>query len=241
MVRWARKRAGMTQQELARGIGIPQPSIARIERGTVSPRTSTLIEILQATGHELVAEPRTPVGQQDRKAIRDRLALDVPRRTRQALGRAAKDRRTSPTFILRRLRLFGVRFVLIGDLAEVAHGAPMAVGPVVEICHSRTKEDLERLAKALRDLGASSESVNDSELDIKTDAGQLRVSATTAAGDDYDVLMRNATRVLVDVGLLVPVAALDDLMRIRRARGAPKDVEAEAVLRAIGEEEESVR
>ena len=237
MVRWARKRAGMTQQELARGIGIPQPSIARIERGTVIPRTTTLIEILHATGHELVLEPRTTVGQQDRKAIRDRLALDVPRRTWKALGRAARDRRASPTFILRRLRVFGVRFVLIGDLAEVAHGAPTAVGPVVEVCHSRTEEDLERLATALRDLGASSESVDQSELDIKTDAGQLRLSATTAAGDGYDVLIRNANRLLVDTALLVPVAALDDLMRIRRAPGGPKDLEAEAVLRAIGEEE----
>src|SRR5687768_12635086 len=216
MLRWARKRPGMTQQDRARLIRMPQPSIARIERGTVSPRATTLIAILDATGHELIVDARPPVGDEDRKAIRDRLARDVPWRTRQALGRAAKDRRTSPTFILRRLRLFGVRFVLIGDLAEVAHGAPMAVGRAVEVCHSRTEENVERLATALRDLGASPGSVEGSEAEIETDAGLLRLSATTAAGDGYDVLVRNATRQLVDTALLVPVAALDDLSRIRR-------------------------
>ncbi len=56
-VRWARKRAGLTQRELAEAIGMPQPSIARIERGTVVPRTAKLIEILEATGHHLIVEP----------------------------------------------------------------------------------------------------------------------------------------------------------------------------------------
>ncbi|MGI8828192.1 MAG: helix-turn-helix domain-containing protein [Candidatus Limnocylindria bacterium] len=48
-LRWARKQAGMTQQQLARAVGMPQPSIARIERGTVLPRTATLTELLAAT------------------------------------------------------------------------------------------------------------------------------------------------------------------------------------------------
>jgi predicted transcriptional regulator len=56
-VRLARIGAGMTQQELARAVDMPQPSIARIERGTVNPRTSTLIAILRATGNRLAIEP----------------------------------------------------------------------------------------------------------------------------------------------------------------------------------------
>jgi transcriptional regulator with XRE-family HTH domain len=54
---WARKRAGLTQHDLARAVGMPQSSIARIERGTVSPRTATLIALLKATGHQLSVEP----------------------------------------------------------------------------------------------------------------------------------------------------------------------------------------
>jgi uncharacterized protein len=56
----ARRRAGMTQQELAQAAAVPQPSIARIESGTVVPRTSTLITLLRATGHRLTVEPTNP-------------------------------------------------------------------------------------------------------------------------------------------------------------------------------------
>jgi hypothetical protein len=58
---------------------------------------------------------------------------------------------------------------------------------------------------------------------VRTDAGRLYLDPEPAAGDDFDVLARNATRMLVDPGLLVPVAAIDDLMRIRRWRGRPED------------------
>jgi predicted transcriptional regulator len=56
-VKSARKRAGMTQQDLAHASGMPQPSIARIEAGTVVPRTATLIALLEATGHQLAVVP----------------------------------------------------------------------------------------------------------------------------------------------------------------------------------------
>jgi transcriptional regulator with XRE-family HTH domain len=220
-VRWARKRAGMTQNDLAQALGMPQSSIARIERGTVVPRTTTLIALLEVTGHQLAVEPIGPPVDAD--AIRHRLRLSVPRRTMLALGRAAKDRRTSPVHILRRLRRFGVPFVLIGELAEVAHGSPIRVGRDVEVCHASTETALERLGTALKDLAATG-----------TDAGQLNLVTETAAGDDYDILLRNAVRMYVDAGILVPVAALDDLIRIRRAGKTPDDRAAEATLRAIG-------
>jgi transcriptional regulator with XRE-family HTH domain len=230
IARWARKRAGMTQQDLARAVGMPQPSIARIERGLVAPRITTLLAILEATGHRLAVEAADqPV---DREAIRHRLGLAVPRRTRLALGRAAKEHRTSPVYILRRLRWFGVPFVLIGELAEVAHGAPTKVGRVVEVCHAGTKDARERLEAALGDLAATTTKGSS----FRTDAGRLRLVTHTAAGDDHDLLMRNAVRMPIDSGVLVPVAALDDLIRIRRAGSAPKDRAAEAMMRAIGEE-----
>jgi transcriptional regulator with XRE-family HTH domain len=56
-VKAARKRAGMTQQDLAQATGMPQPSISRIEAGTVIPRAATLIALLEATGHQLVVVP----------------------------------------------------------------------------------------------------------------------------------------------------------------------------------------
>jgi transcriptional regulator with XRE-family HTH domain len=212
----------MTQHDLAQALGMPQSSIARIERGTVMPRTATLIALLEATGHQLAVEPIGPPADAD--AIHKRLRLSVPRRTMLALGKAAaKDRLTSPVHILRRLRRFGVPFVLIGELAEVAYGSPIRVGRAVEVCHAGTETALERLGTALKDLAATG-----------TDAGQLNLVTETAAGDDYDILLRNAVRMYVDAGILVPVAALDDLIRIRRAGKTPDDRAAEATLRAIG-------
>lgn len=220
----------MTQHDLATAIGMPQPSIARIERGTVIPRTSTLVAILEATGHVLSVEPSGPTI--DRQALRRRLARSVTMRTQDALGRTMMRRRTNPVLILGRLSLFGVPFVLVGELAEVAYGSGAKVGPVIEVVHARTDAARDRLAKALEDLGATTTD----GMRFRTVAGHLHLLTETSAGDDYETLSRNAARTYIDSGVRVRVAALDDLIRIRRAGSTPEDRTAEAVLQAIGEE-----
>ncbi len=62
MVRGARRRAGMTQRALAAASGVPQETIARIERSTVQPRFDTLALLLDACGFELEVIPRLGVG-----------------------------------------------------------------------------------------------------------------------------------------------------------------------------------
>jgi transcriptional regulator with XRE-family HTH domain len=217
----------MSQHDLARAVRMPQPSIARIERGTVIPRTVTLMLILQAAGHQLGVEPISSSASTD--AIRERQAMDGPTRTWTALGRGvARHPRKSPIRILRRLRLFGVPFVLIGELAEAAHGSPLNVKRNIDVCVARSDVAQERLGQALEHLGATSSE----GLDFKTEAGLLRPMTETAAGD-YEVLARTAVRIHVDSGLLVPVASLNDLIRIRMARLPPEDRAAAALLRAI--------
>ena len=207
-VRWARKRAGMTQHELAEASGLPQPSIARIERGTVIPRAATLVTILEATGHRLAVEPIGPAV--DREAIRSQLRMSVARRTQAFRGRP----------ILRQLRRFNVPFVLIGELAEVAHGVPAEVRRDVEVCVAGSAQGQERLGQAMDNLSTA-------------DAKHLHPRASTAAGDDYEVLDRNAVGMTVVAGLLIRVAALEDLVRDRRARHTPEDEAAAEVLGAI--------
>jgi len=210
----------MTQAELGSKVGMPQPSIARIERGTVMPLAATLLTLLQATGHDLTVEPAGPAV--DLAPIRRRLSHSLPRRTRDAIGRAAKDPARSPVRILRRLRLHNVPFVLIGELAEVAHGSPGTVR-MIEVCHATTDVARDRLAKALDDLGEAGS------------PKRLRLVTETAAGDDYDALMRNATNMHVDAGIQMRVAALEDLIRVRKARRTVEDLEAAALLRAIAD------
>lgn len=205
----------MTQHHLAEAAGMPQPSIARIERGTVQPRTETVIALLAATGHRLLVEPIGPAVE-DHGAIKRQLARSVPQRTRSAMSG------TDPVRVLRRLRRFAVPFVLVGELAEVAHGAPIKIGRTpIQVCHASTDVAAERLALAREDLGE------------QADPSHLRLVTRTDAGDDYDTLLRNAAAMHVDTRFLVRVAATDDLIRARRARGQPGDLEAAAVLLAL--------
>jgi transcriptional regulator with XRE-family HTH domain len=53
MLRYARRRAGLTQRELAERAGVAQPTVARIESGAVIPRVDTLDHLLRACGHML--------------------------------------------------------------------------------------------------------------------------------------------------------------------------------------------
>ena len=62
MVRYARRRAGLTQRQLAAKAGLPQESIARIERGRVDPRVGTLDRLLEACEFGLEAMPRLGIG-----------------------------------------------------------------------------------------------------------------------------------------------------------------------------------
>jgi transcriptional regulator with XRE-family HTH domain len=203
----------MTQHELARAARMPQSTVARIEAGAAVPRTSTLMELLRATGHDLRVEPTGNGADLDIQPLRLRPA----ERTRRALGRVARNRRTSPTDILRRLRRFNVPFVLIGQLAEVAHGATTPIQRV-EVVVADTDIARERLAMVNADMKSLPEG--------------LLVDGT-AAGDGYDVLARTARPMLVDVSLRVQVASLEDLILARHAGRTDDDRAAEATLRSL--------
>lgn len=84
MVRYARRRAALTQRQLAVKSGIRQESIARIERGRVDPRVGTLDRLLEACDYGLEAMPRLGIGI-DRSQIRERLDLAPSERIARAI------------------------------------------------------------------------------------------------------------------------------------------------------------
>ena len=84
MVRYARRRASMTQRALSAKAGIPQETIARIERGRTDPRVGTLDRLLEACEYGLEALPRLGIGI-DRPQIRERLELSPAFRLERAL------------------------------------------------------------------------------------------------------------------------------------------------------------
>jgi transcriptional regulator with XRE-family HTH domain len=69
-LRAARRRAGLTQAEVARRLGSTQSAVAQLERSDANPTIRTLRRALRATGHDLrlCAEPREPNVDEDQIA-----------------------------------------------------------------------------------------------------------------------------------------------------------------------------
>lgn len=86
-LRHARRRAGLTQRELAAITGTAQSTIARIESGAIDPRVSTLDDLLRSCGEELRAVERIGIGV-DRTLARESLRREAPTRLAQGVGYA---------------------------------------------------------------------------------------------------------------------------------------------------------
>jgi transcriptional regulator with XRE-family HTH domain len=98
VLRQARRRAGLTQRQLAGRAGVAQSVVGRIESGAVVPRVDTLDRLLEACGEGLEALPRPGRGvdrtlftldlappDRARVAVEsDRNLMEVRRRVRRA-------------------------------------------------------------------------------------------------------------------------------------------------------------
>jgi hypothetical protein len=147
---------------------------------------------------------------------------------------------TSPFEPLRALRVLdrhGVRYVVIGGFAGDLLGAPLNTNDL-DICYERTVPNMERLAAALAELGATLRVAGVQEdlpfiLDGKTfaaadsftfetDAGALDVLGTPSGTAGFTDLIQRAHVVPIgDIKILVVDIA--DLMRMKRASGRVKD------------------
>ena len=85
MLREARRRANLTQRQLSAKAGIPQETIARIERGRADPRVATLDRLLEACDYGLESMPRLGIGI-DRTQIRERLGVSMEKRLEVAMA-----------------------------------------------------------------------------------------------------------------------------------------------------------
>ena len=159
--------------------------------------------------------------------------------------------RFDPLAVLRTLVDQGVRFVLIGGYAAAVRGSPVITGDV-DICHARDNENLKRLAAALAELGATlrgAPSIVPFRLDVgslkagdhftfTTSAGPLDCLGTPAGTDGFADLDASATDEDLD-GIVVRVASVDDLIRMKRAVGRPQDLIAVEWLAALRDELET--
>jgi transcriptional regulator with XRE-family HTH domain len=78
----ARRRAGLTQAELAKSLTISQAAVAQLERADSNPRLATLDRALRAAGFELVLTTRRRQTVVDDSLIRQQLELQPIERIR---------------------------------------------------------------------------------------------------------------------------------------------------------------
>ena len=158
-------------------------------------------------------------------------------------------RRFDPVHILRRLQGHGVQFVLVGGLAAKAHGSPTLTVDI-DICYARDRDNLERLAATLGELGTVLRGAprelpfhpdrrtleRGDTFTFTTDYGDLDILGTPSGTTGFDELDANAVEAELDDGLVVRICALDDLIRMKRAAGRPKDRVELEILGALRDE-----
>jgi hypothetical protein len=160
--------------------------------------------------------------------------------------------RFDPLRAMKVLVAHDVRFIVIGGVAGRALGSPTITNDL-DICYERSALNHEALADALNELEAGlrgapaglpfqldarSLKMGDS-FTFETVAGPLDCLGTPAGTAGYDDLLKNAAEYEMD-NLLVMVASLDDLIRMKRAAGRPKDRVEIEILSALKEERENL-
>jgi transcriptional regulator with XRE-family HTH domain len=73
LIRQARHDAGLTQQQLARRLGVTQATLAKLERNGSNPTIRTLERVLRATGRRLELRLARPVPSVDESLLREAL------------------------------------------------------------------------------------------------------------------------------------------------------------------------
>jgi hypothetical protein len=135
----------------------------------------------------------------------------------------------------------GVQFVLIGGMAAILHG-DVGVTVDLDVVPRRDAANLERLARALRTLGARIRTEGEPEglifdcsaqffanlspdaiVNMTTEAGDLDVTFCPSGTQGFKDLRRDAIEIEAAEHLHILVASLADIIRSKEAAGREKD------------------
>jgi hypothetical protein len=143
-----------------------------------------------------------------------------------------------------------VRFIVIGGFGAQLRGSPSITGDT-DVCYARDDQNLERMARALKELHASLRGAPKDvpflldaqtlkmgdHFTFDTDAGALDIlGQPSGVRGGYEELEGAADPMEIAMGLTVLVASVDDLIRMKRAAGRPKDLIEVEVLGALRDE-----
>jgi hypothetical protein len=154
-----------------------------------------------------------------------------------------------PRTLLETLVRHGVDFVLIGAMAGAAWGSAY-VTLDVDVAYERSRANLERLAKALRELEATRRGAppdlpflldaqtlaNGANFTFDTAYGPLDILSDPAGAPAYATLREEAGEELLVESMSIRVASLDHLIAMKEAAGRPKDLLMASEYRVISDE-----
>jgi hypothetical protein len=153
--------------------------------------------------------------------------------------------------LLRALRREKVRFIVVGGAAATAHGgARLTLG--LDVVYSRKPENRRRLVAALLPLAPTLRGAPEGlpfvwdertirsglNFTLATSFGAINLLGEVAGGGRYENL-GNDTETIHVFGVECLCVSLDALIRLKRAAGRRRDLEAIAELEAIREERET--
>ncbi len=146
-----------------------------------------------------------------------------------------------PERMLSALAAEGVQFVLIGGMGAILHG-DVGVTVDLDVVPDRDAANLQRLARALRTLGARIRTEGepeglafdcsaqffanlspDSIVNMTTEAGDLDVTFCPSGTQGFKDLRRDAIEIEAAKRLHILVASLGDIIRSKEAAGRDKD------------------
>ncbi len=152
--------------------------------------------------------------------------------------------------LLRALQGRQVQFIVIGGAAATGHGSARLTLDL-DVVYSRTPENVRRLAAAIAPLSPRLRGAPDDlpfiwdertirsglNFTLSTSLGALDLLGEVSGGGTYEDLERKAEIIHV-FGVECLCVDLDTLIRLKRAAGRRRDLEAIAELEAIREERE---
>jgi predicted nucleotidyltransferase len=155
--------------------------------------------------------------------------------------------------ILPLLATHGVRFILIGGGAAIAHGSARATQDV-DVVYARDEANIRALAECLQPvaprLRGAPEGLpffwdeatirNGLNFTLTTDVGDLDLLGEVAGSGTYESLLPDSTEIEI-FGTRCRCVTLSRLIRLKQAAGRPRDLEAIAELQALAEESEEGR
>lgn len=170
---------------------------------------------------------------------------EIPRRERALNDRGL----TQPEEVIAALTRNGVDFVLIGGIAVIANGHTRNTRDI-DFVADTTLENLSRLTVALREINAELSGVDAHLLGVDifdpetlasganftfiTDVGGVDFFNEVPGGLPYEELRERALELDL-FGHHVRVAGRDDLIRMKRAAGRPRDLQDIAALTDPGD------